>query len=85
MVCMPGIWHSQCWTIAESVYQTSGVRYKVKEQDRGSNSESHGTKATKKNGESVFPNSPLVLSFLLFSADGLCRCFERLTVMGHDC
>ena len=84
---MPNIWNSKYYSIVELVHPVIGSKCKVKEQDRGSNSRSHGAKAgrKKKKSDSVFLNSLLVLSFLFLSANGLCGCFERLTVIGYDC
>ena len=62
MIYMPVFWHSWYWILAESVCQTGGSKYKVKEPNR--NSESLGEKATKKNVGFVLPHSPLVLLFI---------------------
>lgn len=66
MIRIPVFWHSWCWILAESVCQTGGSKYKVKEPNR--NSESLGEKATK-NMVSLFS---LILPqfFCLFRANG---------------
>lgn len=45
---MPNIWNSKYYSIVELVHPVIGSKCKVKEQDRGSNSRSHGAKAGRK-------------------------------------